>query len=583
MGLGDDILVFDVPSVAAVSVDGGDGANVIKVSNSHGTTALNTFAMFENFQTYEVEGVNDTQHDFATMSGVESVIIATDLPPGPPAGADTQLINLAANQDVTVSGKNQTSGAGNSTNNQLFDVIRLTDDSGASRLITLDNTARLSQLDADGNRLDGEMTVETILIDETEDGVSNTRTVTIDSAGQRNTANIVNDFQGEEVTTLNLQGTQDLSIHVSNIATEPVTGGNSPAFSIDGSSLAADLELAMDVTLLSRGNADQITGTDSENDELQFYGVNPGANGAATIAGFETIQFGAPFAATFLQSEGTFDTANVSGADLYDFESLSAATELVNLSGEVNAEVNGVAADQNLTFDAADEAGSNVLNIEIEGAGYNRTLETDDIRTVNVDLTSTAPAGFADNFNFEVETDEYARTLAFSGGEDEDGVVDTLTLTGPLENSLATIDFSEFVGQLGFLGDIILADAAVGDITNTTVLLNGYEASIDDQSADLAGGGSTVTTFRFTTDAVDVDEDWTIDGFRTFAENDLSTLSILDMRDLGVETLSDIDIDYATGDAVITSNEGLDFEIVLLGIDGTGTNTLNNENFVFAV
>jgi len=92
--------------------------------------------------------------------------------------------------------------------------------------------------------------------------------------------------------------------------------------------------------------------------------------------------------------------------------------------------------------------------------------------------------------------------------------------------------------------------------------------------------GELVTTYVFTSDVVRDTENWQITGFQAFqaAGGSLSNLSILDVSDLGVNGLADLVIVQDGLNAVITSNEGLDFEIILVGVDST---QLSNENFDF--
>lgn len=562
MGAGDDRLILDVGTVRAVSVDGGEGTNSIVVANSHGTNAANTFAGFANFQTYEVEGINDTVHDFTSMSGVQNVVIATGNETT--AGGDTTLIDLEAAQNVTVSGKNQTIG-NNSAGDQDFGIITLTNDAGANRTVTLDNTARR----------DGELTVEQLVIDATATGTSATRTLEVVSAGARNTANAVNSVVAANVTTLNLTGTQDLSLNVTTLATLPLTGGNSPALTVSGAALTGDLTLAIDAGNLDRGILDVLTGTAGADDTLQVYGTN---GGPALVSGFETIQLGGAFhneAVTTFQ--GTYDAANTTGVTLYTIENLAAVTTVANLAGEVNARVDAedTQTNQNITFTAAAQATGNVLNIEFVGATYASVLDVNSFRSVNVALTGDDAV--ADTFSFSITPDAYARTLTFTGGED----IDTLNLNGvtgtatALQNSLTTIDFSGFVGSVA--GVVLDVAAVAADASNTTILLNGYGIAIEDSVSD------QITTFRFTADAVDTTQVWEIDGFRAFndAAVGLTNLSVLDLRDLGVQGLADITISYdaATTTTTITSNEGLNFEITLIGVDAAD---LSNENFAFA-
>lgn len=297
MGAGDDRLILNVPTVRAVSVDGGEGTNSIVVANSHGTNAANTFASFANFQTYEVEGnVALTQHDFTSMSGVQNVIIATN------GGVNTQLIDLEAAQNVTVSGKNQTIG-NNSTADQNFGTITLTNDAGADRTITLDNTARLSN-SINGVRQDGVLTVNNLTINTTPaTTVGATKTVTIESEGNRTSANAIAQFNGRDVEKLNLVGTQDLTINVNQIADQAANlapGTNtSTRVDVDASGLTGKLNLALNGTQLNNfgttppvpAQQDTIVGTAGANDTVMFYGALAAGNNTRAT-GIETVQLG---------------------------------------------------------------------------------------------------------------------------------------------------------------------------------------------------------------------------------------------------------------------------------------------------
>src|SRR5690606_26869697 len=177
LGDGHDRLNIDIATVSSVSVDGGDGRNTIAVVNSHGTTKANTFEHFANFQTYEVEGDAATAHDFTSMAGVDTIIIATE------GDTSTTLIDAEADADITVTGKNQTLEDGNS--DQTFASIAVLGSEAEDLTITLENTARL----------DGELTLETLVVnDHNHDGdlhESAVRTLNIESNGRRDTANTV--------------------------------------------------------------------------------------------------------------------------------------------------------------------------------------------------------------------------------------------------------------------------------------------------------------------------------------------------------------------------------------------------------
>ena len=113
---------------------------------------------------------------------------------------------------------------------------------------------------------------------------------------------------------------------------------------------------------------------------------------------------------------------------------------------------------------------------------------------------------------------------------------------------------------------------------NTSVSVNGYGLNFTENQA---GIDSHITTFDFTTDAVADTEDWVIDGFNAFNAGgvDLTNLSILDLSALGVDGLVHLNIVEVAGNTFITSNEGLDFDIELVGVAALD---LSNENFVFA-
>lgn len=586
MGAGNDRLIINVPTVSDVTVDGGTGANSIVVAQSHGTNAATTFETFANFQTYEVEGTgagvtNDTAHNFARMPGITNVIVATDDNLGAGAGDDTQLINLAAAQNVTISGKNQTAG-NDSTADQDFDQIRLTDDAGATRIVTLDNTARLSNTNAAG-RIDGRMFVNQILVDATPTGTSATRTLEVNSSGERNTANLVNAVDATRVTTLNLTGSQDLSLNVNALAALPVVAAITPAMTVTGANLTGNLTLAMNAAVMDRGVLDVVRGTAGTADTLQVYGANPGA---ATVSGFETIQLGGAFQNAATTFAGTYNASNTSGATLYSLQNLAGATTVSGLAGVVNAVVNSPLANFNVNFEAGVASAGNTLNLTLRDDAYNSTLTVSQFGAVNVNLTGDIGGIFNDRFDFNFNEGVHTRALAFAGGGDQGalglaGGVDVLDLNGvtatdtALQNGLVTIDFSGFTGRVE---GVVLDPATVAaQRSNTTVLVNGYDFDVTDTVT------AQITTFRFTRDAVATSEDWTINGFRAF--NDvgnvvgLTNLSVMDFSALGVRGLADISISQVGADVQITSNQGLNFEITLTGIT---TAELSNENMSFA-
>jgi hypothetical protein len=643
MNAGDDRLILTGFTVNAVSVDGGEGENTIVVAQSHGTNTANTFAGFENFQTYEVEGTgnntaNNTTHDFTSMAGVENVVIATDgntpVLGLPTVGDNTTLIDLEADQNVTISGKNQTVG-NNSTEDQIFGTITLTDDAGAERTVTLDNTARLSNAATGTADQDGILTVNNLIMN-TGTGTSATRDVIIDSAGERNVANAVLSFSGRDVETLQLTGTQELTFNVNQIADQATAAGvnASTALDIDASELEGDLNLAIDGSQIGNwGNAsnlvDNIIGTEGDNDTLMVYSAQ--GNSPVTVTGFETIQFGSANNTMFgdlnigpldaddgIGGTGIFDAQNVAASSFVIADDIAVNTALVlnNLGngvtvtmGDANRDVagnivNSQIFDDFITLNSGAAAGVPAAELNVDylsnllggtgPAGTIQTLTVAGYQSINIDIAHagnlTGVGLAADDRTLNLTLDADARVLDISGGLDHfatTAAYDTLTLGNALANSLTTVDFSDYVGQIGSV--TLNAAAVAADQSNTTIVMNGYDANVFDNVI------AQITTFRFTEDAVAATEDWTITGFRAFNDNvgtnGLTNLSVLDMRDLGVQGLADITIVQSATDGTdgnttaadtvtITSNQGLDFEITLVGVE---VGELSNENFAFAI
>ena len=138
-------------------------------------------------------------------------------------------------------------------------------------------------------------------------------------------------------------------------------------------------------------------------------------------------------------------------------------------------------------------------------------------------------------------------------------------------------------------------DAFVTEFSFTTPTINLTEA---DALTEF------ITSFRWETDAAESGIVWEINGFQAFGQDgvDLGNQSIVDLRPLGVSSATDITIqsgdDFAAGftveqledlygidkaaalsdadNVVVTSNTGLEFTILLVGVD---ISDLSNENF----
>lgn len=626
LAAGDDRLNLDIANVDNVSIDGGTGANVIAVARSHGTTAANTFEGFANFQTYEVEGTGATQHDFTSMAGVTTVNIATD------GGDNTELRDLAADTAVVITGKNQTLAGANASNaNQTFGNIAI---NGADATAT-DTTLRVTLQNT--ARLDGTLTVGQLAIGNLVGDVNPIRTLELVSAGQRNDVNVVTDISAALVNTFNLSGTQDLTATITAAANSTAVAANRASLVVNGADLTGDLDLTLAGAVLSDVDAgttstNTLTGTAGTSDDLRLSGVIATTDDT-TISGFETIHFGRNGVNT---SSGLFDATNVSGVTLYNVNDINAALTLDNLANvetvEINTDLGAVAGFGDLQFNAESTSATSALTLNFRDAdaATDATITTDftggpsevriqDFRTVTMDLGGAVAIDEAYVFDINLidgdGSDDTAavaynlntvdtRTLNVIGGGDQGaagtaGGVDTVNL-GVLTNALSSIDLSAYVGRVTFMlgaydptvdRDNVAAGVQAFD-RNTTVELNGYGANIT-ETDEVAANDSHITTFVFTADAVETTEDVVINGFDAFNDGagviDLTNLSVLDLSALGVDGLADLtiaavaDVDTFTAGAqagvLITSNEGLDFQIGLVGITLA---ELSNENFQFA-
>ncbi|HBS81548.1 MAG TPA: hypothetical protein DEA72_00105, partial [Halomonas campaniensis] len=334
-------------------------------------------------------------------------------------------------------------------------------------------------------------------------------------------------------------------------------------------------------------------------DTLAVYG----GGAQATVTAFETIQLGLAannqFNGAVTGFSGEFNAAAVSGVEQYNVAALSGAAELINLSGSEVVNVAANNANQNLTLIAADRANGNEITVNFAG-DYSSDLSVQDYRTVTLDLAADTNYVFNLDLNTVDGTNAgttYARTLEIvGGGVDANGDVTTTLNIGDLDTALSTVDLS------GFEGNLLNAqwDGTTG--TNGTVVANEYNFSFN-----VGGNGTSsefISSFDFNADASEAGIVWQIDNFQVFGQGgvDLTNQSIIDLRDLGVDSAADIVVqdandfftalngaaqqdyfdqgytaaDFAAGDTVVTSSEGLDFTILLNGVTSTD---LVNENF----
>lgn len=597
MGAGNDRLIFGgADELKNISVDGGTGTNTFVTSTSVGTDANHEFKSFTNFQNYEVEGGNDTTHDFTTLGGVTSVVVATD------SFVDTTLIDLAANNGIVLTGKNQTIG-NNSNADQEFGDIDVLGADGAALTVTLQNTARI----------DGELYVDELVIeDENATNQSAVRTLNIVSAGARNTTNEIGYIDAERVSTFNLSGTQALTAYIGDAANTDGAPAGVTNLVVNGSALGAKLDLTIDSSIVTTvdgtNHSAAFTGTAGATDVLTFDGAIV-ATGRTTVTGFETIRF------TNVDTSD-FDASGVTGVTAYEIVESShnpvsdfslnhlRSTETVRINIDQFSSGHGLADDVAFEFAAATATAGSKLTLDFydsSAVNGNDVGFADNGIAVRgfqtIDLKLGGGAGTVENYTFDfgfqdseglVKGDPLfdfakvaAKTLVLSGGQATAANLGDSADLGLLSSTLTLIDLSGYKGAVTaeldnpyVAGDSTSAPTAISG--NTLVKVNGFELNFTD--ADHVD--ATITTFQFTTDAVHASQDWTIDNFQSFnGGGSLSNLSILDLSALGVNGLVDVIISDDGTDTTITSNEGKLFEIVLTGVLATD---LSNENFKFA-
>ncbi|HBS81547.1 MAG TPA: hypothetical protein DEA72_00100, partial [Halomonas campaniensis] len=238
----------------STSVNGDEGVNTVEINTTTGATADDfgnyatgnavdfsaedtAFAGFENVDRLVIAGDNDTRQNIVTgnMTAIDGkkVVIATDLAsdlagnPIAGTGVDTDIVRARIDTELTVSGKNQTLGSGNNNNDQfvgVVDVINTRPVPTQNNLeVLLDNTARL----------DGELAVEAFNVSIEGAGTSAVRELDLTSGGRRSSENLVQSAALAGVGKVDLDGTQNLDLHIASMA--------SGASVVDGSDLGGDL------------------------------------------------------------------------------------------------------------------------------------------------------------------------------------------------------------------------------------------------------------------------------------------------------------------------------------------------------
>lgn len=621
LGAGDDRLIFGGANfLKNINVDGGTGNNTFVVSTSVGVGATpadianHEFKSFQNFQNYEIEG-GSTNHDFTTLNGVTSVVVATA------GGVNNKLIDLAANNGIVISGKNQTTG-NNSNANQFFNTINVEGAEGATLAVKLDNTARI------GGAADGKLTVANLSVtdDLLTNNLSAVRTLDIESAGRRETTNEITSINAEKVGTFNFTGTQALTAGLNAAANSTGPAAGVIALKVDATALAAAFTLNVNSAMLNVVDTNKTASFkagDSTKDVLNFSaGVNTTAK--TSVSGFETVSF----------HGGNFNAVNTTGVTLYKTD--GAALTLTNLQGVENVELGsynpvttvGVNGGGAQTFQTNAVSNDSALNLTVKSAvvpGAPQDINTHGFTTLNLNLSTmaTQPAVQKDfDLNLEnvavdstgapvvVTTGNFAAALVpadhftkanltnviVTGGASTATSVQDFLELNTLAPTVKLLDVSGYKGVVtATIGDALTADITTGLITqtfttgNTVVKVGAFGVDMTDASHAGLGVVDTVTTFQFTADAAkdasgDANFQWKIAGFQPIDTGTLSNLTVLDLSGLGITGLADMNMSQAAvgNDVIITSNGTHNFEIVLVGSAGFDVADLDLANFKFA-
>lgn len=621
-GAGDDRVVLTTGRLNTTSVDGGEGTNTIVMKASVGVATgadagKDVFKSFKNFQNYEIEGGD---HNFATLNGVKSVVVATD------ANANTALRNLPTDlNSVVVTGKNQTAGAGNANNAQDFGTLDFQAAKSEKLTVKLDNTALV----------DGKLTVATLKVSDDPTNLatnkSAVRTLDVVSTGVAGaqSANVITSIDAVNVNAFNFSGDHALAATLNAASSISAAGVFTAAqvtdLKVDGSAMTADLSLTVNKNVANAVDSNKTAsykGGQGAKDTLTFTsGVFTTAK--TTVSGFETVAF----------DGGQFNAVNTTGVTLY--KSTGAGLNLIGLQGTEKVEVGswnaatstGVNGGGAQVFKTNAVSGTSTLDVSFKHAnGAQQELSIDGFKTVNLKLDVVADAGNNKAFDLKMDNvkvnvganDAVAKTtlkLALAAIDADAAIIDKITakaaainsatdklvVTGgvgqgvdslnlnTLSSSLKTLDVSGYKGAVTATLGEALGNGGVAGTTlvttgNTTVKVGAYGINITDAAHDTgAADVAHTTTFQFTTDAVKlggVTEKWTINNFQVKdATHSLGNISVLDFSAMGIH-FGELTFTASGADTVIKSNGALNFEVVLAGV---APGVLTGDNIKYAV
>ncbi|WP_144732501.1 DUF4214 domain-containing protein [Extensimonas perlucida] len=334
-------------------------------------------------------------------------------------------------------------------------------------------------------------------------------------------------------------------------------------------------------------------------DTLSVADVNNAANVTAmkfgNVSGFEELSFG-----TTVALAGTAATLDLTGEGMNTvvFEkgftaSATGALTIKGLASNATIEVVGTDADVlgGLSLDNAGSATLKFTDADATGASVQGALTLSNATSLVFDINDTSTDGTG-AVNATVSLADIIAskvvTLSFTGGEYDATVstsIDTLILnlsgatfgtatTDSNLDALTTIDLS------GFNGSAVLdLDAATG------VQKNKLTIKLGDGSAVADTYGTAAPTTDFVTLTLTDKSDTIVFASDLKASVDITDFTaglggdLLNVAALGITSISQLDIAYSSGSALITSDE-FDGQIEVAFIGSATTFTV--DNFIFA-
>jgi hypothetical protein len=520
----------------ADSLNGGDGTDTLTGQFQGGGTT--TPALLTSIEVYnlEVADTNNTTLSLANATGV------------------TTINNTSSQADLTVQNLTEAPTIIGTTNvTQDFTVTVTTGLSGSSDMCTLNVSATV-----DGG------TEPVITLQPSSAGSGYETVEVVSSGGVANSLDQLTDGNGNSLTTLNISGTQDLTIGDALDATVATINcsGTSGKTTLDATGATSNVTY----TGGSGNDSLDISGTYTTSDTLD------GGDGTDTLI------------LTAAEAQVSTNQTNVSNFETIKTDTITSGNiNLTYWNGATGLNLNAGVATGNtltlptggtLTVGSVDPAGSNtiaviadttsdVLNLTLKNVTWTTNCSPTTFETVNI---SSSTGANVIGGTFVLTATAQNDTINLTGSQN-------MTFTGAI--TADTLDASAFTGVLtvtgGFADDVVITGGSGNDSlrgsTQADIITGGAGNDTirgDDGSDTLTGGDGSDT---FDGDNGDSDELLTITDTITDFNAGTSTTTV----DSFVYDISSIEATTGVTDLVDTSansSAGADGTYVLLSTDG---------------